>query len=121
MLLLTSHVNAPGHCRLCQSAVVPVVDTQRDYDSDGIGGGGGALKICANCVGTMASLMGWVHPSAKEDFEERIERLEAELDGIQTEAADLAAENETLKAAFAVVGPDAPAKRGPGRPRKVAQ
>lgn len=117
MLLRTSHDNFPGHCRLCTSAVVPVVDTLRDYDSDG---GGGALKICANCVGTIAGLMGYLHPSAQEDYEHRIERLSEELGSLEEQAADLAAENETLKEAFKVVGPEAaPVKRGPGRPRKA--
>lgn len=119
MLLRTSHDNFPGHCRLCTSAVVPVVDTLRDYDSDG---GGGALKICANCVGTIAGLMGYLHPSAQEDYEQRIEVLDQRLDLLETEAADLAAENETLKEAFKTLQPsDAPVKRGPGRPRKAAQ
>lgn len=118
MQLLTSYVNAPGHCRLCQSCVTPVVDTQRDYDSDGFGG---VLYICQNCVGTLASLMGWVHPSSKIDYENDIADRNELIDRLEVESADMAAELATLKDTFAILSTPAaaPVKRGPGRPRKA--
>lgn len=118
MLLLTSYVQAPGHCRLCQSAVTPLIDTQRDYDSDGFGG---ALYICQNCVGTMAGLMGWVHPSAKTEFEQVIADQSELVDRLEVETADLAAELATIKETIQLLAPsETPQKRGPGRPRKTA-
>lgn len=115
MILRDSFSQPPGHCRLCQSCVLPVVDTFRDYDSDGYGG---SLYICLNCVRTMADLIGFVSPERLADLEDELERTCQRLDEQETENADLAAQNETLREAVAIVTPTT-AKRGPGRPRKV--
>jgi len=116
--LLTNYINSPGHCRLCNSSVTPVIDTFRDYDSDGLGG---CLYICMNCVTEIADLSGWASPSVKEDLEHELAERGDLIDRLEVESADLAAELATLKDAFTVLTPkaDEPAKRGPGRPRKV--
>lgn len=104
-----------GHCRLCQSCVLPVVDTLRDYDSDGYGG---SLFICFNCGTHLAQLFGFVSPERLADLEDELERTCQRLDEQETENADLAAELETLRGAIQLVTPTT-AKRGPGRPRKA--
>lgn len=115
MQLLNSYSQPPGHCRLCTSAVTPVIDTQRDYDSDGLGG---CLYVCFNCASNMAQLLGWCSPERLADLEDELERTCERLDTQETENADLAAQLETVREAITIVTPATP-KRGPGRPRKT--
>lgn len=114
-MLIRDSYSGPGHCRLCQSCVLPVVDTLRDYDSDGYGG---TLYICFNCGITIAQLFGFVSPERLADLEDELERTSVRLDDQETENADLAAENEHLREAVKLVTP-ATAKRPVGRPRKA--
>lgn len=116
MILRDSHSNFPGHCALCTSAVVPVVDTLRDWETDG---GIGTLYICRNCGTTLAQLFDFVAPERIQDLEDELERTCQRLDDQETENADLAAENETLRETIKLVTPATAVKRGPGRPRKA--
>ena len=103
----------PGHCRLCTGSTRPLIDTEREYDSDGYGG---ALYVCHTCVSEMARLLGFSNPERVLGLEEELDRTQDELDAQQTENADMAAELATLKEAVALASTP---KRGPGRPRKV--
>lgn len=114
MLLRDSYAHVPGRCKLCTGSALPTVDTERDFDSDGYGG---VLYICVQCVGEMAHMMGWAHPERIDDLTEELNRTAGLLDEQETENADLAAQLETLKEALTIT--KEPAKRGPGRPRKV--
>lgn len=115
MFLRESYSQFPGHCALCESAVVPVVDTNREWDTPG---GVGTLYICRNCGTNMAQLFGYVAPERLTDLEDELERTCQRLDDQETENADLAAENENLRETVRLVTPTT-AKRGPGRPRKA--
>jgi hypothetical protein len=112
VILRDNYSQVPGRCRLCTLSILPVIDTERDYDSDGFGG---VLYICASCVGTMADMLGWSHPERIADLEDELARTSERLDEQETENADIAAQLETLKEAQTIV------KRGPGRPRKTAE
>lgn len=116
MFLRDSYSNFPGHCALCTSAVVPVIDTSRDWETDG---GIGSLYICSNCARNIAGLIGFIAPERLADLEDELERTCVRLDEQETENADLAAENETLRETVKLVTPSSTPKRGPGRPRKA--
>lgn len=116
MILRDSHSQAPGHCRLCQSAVTPVLDTGCDYDSDGFGG---VLYICLNCGREIAQKFGFVAPERLADLEDELNRTLERLDEQETENANLAAEIATVKETVKIVTAEAPVKRSPGRPRKT--
>jgi len=116
MILRDNYSQAPGACRLCALNILPTIDTERDYDSDGFGG---VLYVCASCAGTMAQMLGYIHPERAADLEDELERTCERLDSQETENADLAAKYETLKESIDVVAAATP-KRGPGRPRKDA-
>lgn len=116
MILRDSYSQAPGRCRLCESCVVPTIDTNRTFDSDGYGG---TLYICLNCARNMADLIGFVAPERLADLEDELERTCQRLDDQETENADLAAQLEILRETVKIVTPEAPVKRGPGRPRKA--
>lgn len=105
----------PSHCRLCTGSTRPLIDTERDYDSDGYGGN---LYICHTCVGEMARLFGFSHPERVDDLEVQVDEANARLDAQETENADLAAELAVLKEAISTAANPAP-KRAPGRPRKA--
>lgn len=117
MIFRDNYSNFPGHCRLCTLSNLPVVDTEREYDSDGYGG---VLYICHTCGTEIARLFGWVHPERIEDLEAELERTAERLDAQETENADLAAQVESFNELVKIVTPEEPVKRGPGRPRKTA-
>lgn len=106
----------PGHCRICTLSNLPIIDTERDYDSDGYGG---AMYICYTCISDMAQQFDFIHPERHEDTLTELNRVSERLDEQETENADLAAQLLTLKEAMNLATPEAPVKRGPGRPRKV--
>lgn len=117
-MILRNSYDFPARCRLCDVGHLPTIDTERSYDSDDFGG---ILYICSVCVGEMARMLGYTHPEKVADLEDELERTCERLDSQETENADLAAENATLKEAMNLAAPTAPAvKRGPGRPRKDA-
>jgi len=116
MILRDSYSQAPGCCRLCNLHILPVIDTERDFDSDGFGG---VLYVCASCIGTMAGKLGWSDPSRIDDLEDELARTAERLDEQETENADLAARLATVTEAISIRDA-APVKRAPGRPRKDA-
>lgn len=129
MKLRSNYHLRPGHCRLCNSAVTPVIDTGRGYDSNGYGQDfGGVMYICANCADEIAQVRGcWVHENAFDEAKERMKEAEAYADQLETELADAKAELEVFSELDAMISARAgaqieqaqrPVKRGPGRPRK---
>lgn len=119
MIYRDNYSQFPGHCRLCTNSNLPVIDTERDYDSDGFGG---VLYICFACGTTMAQMFGYIAPERLADLEDELERTCQRLDEQETENADLAAQLSTYQDLVKITGaaePEAPVKRGPGRPRKV--
>lgn len=116
MIFRDHYSQFPGRCALCESNALPVIDTNRDWETQG---GVGVLYICFNCGSNMAQLFGFVAPERLADIEDELERTCQRLDEQETENADLAAQLETVKEALTIVTPGTPAKRGPGRPRKT--
>jgi hypothetical protein len=100
----------PGQCRVCgvQFGVRPLIDTSLDAEFCGRPHTEGefeytlslvgAVYLCSDCVGTMADLLGWIHPKRAaeyldkrikaenlvEDLEQRILGLEAIVNGYQS-------------------------------------
>jgi len=86
MQLLESYLVPPGSCRICTAAVTPVVDCGIPFDSDGFGG---AFYVCANCVGNMAGLLGWIPPQRWETVENFNADLLVRLNAAELQAEDL--------------------------------
>lgn len=82
MQLIENYLQPPGHCRLCLGAEVPIVDTGRNYDSDGFGG---ILYVCVNCATEMAQMFGWVPPEIHSQFVTQVDALIDHVNDIETQ------------------------------------
>ena len=108
MILREAYIGFPGHCGLCTSAEVPVIDTERPYDHFD---GHGIFYVCVNCAGTLAQMLGWISP-------ERATQIEADRDNLIEQVNALEVSNEKLNVLVDTLTADDVRQARANRPRR---
>lgn len=75
----------PGSCVVCQSQNAPGIDTMTNYVLRGMDAG--RCYVCGRCVGTFASLLGYVDPESAGALELEIARLKENQGELERELA----------------------------------
>lgn len=76
----------PNVCFICQSAFTaaagetrPIVDTMRDFEPAAITPLTGRKLVCADCVHTMATLLGYLSPEDHTSILDELDKLQERL------------------------------------------